>query len=1007
MRELNLSNNMRNFILVFLCLSIFACSTEKKNQPKLSKEHQKALDDFQLMDGFEIEMVAAEPLVADPVAMEIDEDGNWFVLEMPGYPLDLSKTGQVRKLLDTNGDGYPDKSEIFVDSLTLPMGIMKWKKGIIVADAPNILYFEDTNGDNNADKREVILTGFSLSNPQHNMNSPKFGLDNWIYLGHSGSINSFAYEYLFGDKGSDIRYPSNSKANVLPKNGNGRNVRFKPDSFGLESMSGETQYGHTFDPWGHRFYTDNADHLYHEVLDARYTSTNPNLVIPEAMEKIPDHGDACEVYPISENPNHQLLTDVGVVTSSCGITWYDGGAFGKDFSQVTFVGEPVHNLVHADIIEAKGSTFSGKRLLEKKEFLASKDPWFRPVNFYVGPDGALYVIDYYRQLIEHPEWMSEEVNKSGALYNGKTKGRIYRITKKGSAGMNWMNETHVSKESSEKLVELLQSDNGWFRKTAQRLLFHRKDLKVVPALQEIIANKEAEASVPALWLLSDWGKLSPEDLINALANKTAGVRENALKIADQQWALPAFVSNKELKESLIQTAKDPDARVRFQWLCSSAFFAFPEAVALRSGILNQDIDDHWVGVAAIAASKNSELDLLKGAISHFGNKPSEGKENFFAYVAAALMKKQDMSFLPLTSDNQVSNDWWQAALLKGVANYANYAEKKIALDENQKNALAKSFLISPNKNMRHAITGVFKAVGLPVDKTFTKEVFAKFSSSHDATFQEDALAMLSLPKDPTFTTKLVSFITNSTSESIQLASLKALPNQISSKEIAQINQVYQQMKMPSRKAWIRYQIVNEKYMIPLLKEIANKNIPKSDLEWPQFVELMNSYDANIRKLAREVLAISEDRKAVLQNYLPAADMAGNAEKGKEIFKANCTVCHQIKGVAGVSFGPDLSTLKSRNALSIITEIINPNNSIADKYGNWDLQMSDGSRLSGIITSENENSLSLKQMGGSVQVIEKYRIKSRVSSKVSAMPNGLDANIKLQDMADLVAFIKGI
>lgn len=998
---------MRNIILLCLCLSVLACSTEKKNVPTLSKEHQKALDDFQIMDGFEIEMVAAEPLVADPVAMEIDEDGNWFVLEMPGYPLDLSKTGQVRKLMDTNGDGYPDKSEVFVDSLTLPMGIMKWKKGIIVADAPNILYFEDTNGDNKADKREVILTGFSLSNPQHNMNTPKFGLDNWIYLGHSGSINSFAYEYLFGDKGSDIRYPANPKANILPKNGNGRNVRFKPDSFGLESMSGETQYGHTFDPWGHRFYTDNADHLYHEVLDARYTSTNPNLVIPEAMEKIPDHGDACEVYPISENPNHQLLTDVGVVTSSCGITWYDGGAFGRDFSQVTFVGEPVHNLVHADIIESKGSTFSGKRLLEKKEFLASKDPWFRPVNFYVGPDGALYVIDYYRQLIEHPEWMSEEVNKSGALYNGKTKGRIYRITKKGSAGMNWMNETHLSKESSEKLVELLQSDNGWFRKTAQRLLFHRKDVSVAPALKEIIAKKEAEASVPALWLLSDWGKLTPEDLVSALENKTAGVRENALKIADHQWSLPAFASNKELTQSLIQTAKDTDARVRFQWLCSSAFFTFPEAVALRSNILNQDIDDHWVGVAAIAASKGSEMSLLKDAITHFGNKPSEGKENFFAYVAAALMKKQDVSFLPLTSDAQVSNDWWQAALLKGLANYAEYAEKKISLDENQKNALAKSFLISPDTKMRHAIIGVFKAVGLPTDKTFAKQVFAKFSVSQDAKFQEDALALLTLQKDPAFTSKLIAFIRTSTSESIQLASIKALPNQISAQEMAQINQVYQQMKMPSRKAWIRYQVVNEKYMIPLLKEIANKNIPKTDLEWPQFVELMNSYDANIRKLAREVLAISEDRKAVLQNYLPAADMAGNAAKGKEIFKANCTACHQIKGVTGVSFGPDLSTLKSRNALSIITEIINPNNSIADKYGNWDLQLSDGTRLSGIITSENDNSLSLKQMGGTVQTIEKYLIKSRVSSKVSAMPNGLDANIKLQDMADLVAFIKGI
>ncbi|RXK48945.1 PVC-type heme-binding CxxCH protein [Aquirufa rosea] len=998
---------MHKLILFFICLSFFACSTEKKHTPQLSKEQQKALDDFKIMDGFEIEMVAAEPLMADPVAMEIDEDGNWFVLEMPGYPLDLSKTGQVRKLMDTNGDGYPDKSEVFVDSLTLPMGIMKWKKGIIIADAPNILYFEDTNGDNKADKKEVILTGFSLSNPQHNMNSPKFGLDNWIYLGHSGSINSFAYEYLFGDKGSDIRYPSNPKAPFLPKNGNGRNVRFKPDSFGLESMSGETQYGHTFDPWGHRFYTDNADHLYHEVLDARYTSTNPNLVIPEAMEKIPDHGDACEIYPISENPNHQLLTDVGVVTSSCGITWYDGGAFGKDFDKVTFVGEPVHNLVHADIIESKGSTFSGKRLLEKKEFLASKDPWFRPVNFYVGPDGALYVIDYYRQLIEHPEWMSEEVNKSGALYNGKTKGRIYRITKKGSNSMNWMNETHVSKESSEKLVELLQSENGWFRKTAQRLLFHRKDLSVVPALQEIVSKKEAEASVPALWLLSDWGKLRPEDLVSALDNPSAGVRENALKIADHLWNSPAYSSNKELTQSLIKTAKDSDARVRFQWLCSSAFFTFPEAVALRSSILNQDIDDHWVGVAAIAASKGSELDLLKGAIKNFGNKPSEGKENFFAYIAAALMKKQDVSFIPLTSDIQVSNDWWQAAMLKGLAQYAEYAEKKISLDENQKNALAHSFLISPDSKMRRAIIAVFKAVGLPTNKAFTQEVYAKFSGSQEAKFQEDALALLSLQKDPAFTAKLVSFICTSGSESVQLASIKALPNQISAKEMAQVNQVYQQMKIPSRKAWIRYQIVNEKYMTPLLKEIANKNIPKTDLEWPQFVELMNSYDASVRKLAREVLAISEDRKAVLQNYLPAAEMAGNPSRGKEIFKSNCTVCHQIKGVSGVSFGPDLSTLKSRNALSIITEIINPNNSIADKYGNWDLQLSDGSRLSGIITSENDNSISLKQMGGAVQTIEKNRIKSRIASKVSAMPNGLDANIKLQDMADLVAFIKGI
>ena len=191
---------MKKFILG---ISLLLLGCQEKQRPNLAQtpELQKALQSIQVLEGFEVELVAAEPLVEDPVAMEIDEDGNWYVAEMPGYPLDLSKKGQIRKLIDTNDDGYPDKSIVFADGLTLPMGVMRWEKGILVADSPNILYFEDTDGDQKADKREVVLTGFSLSNPQHNMNTPKFGIDNWIYLGHSGAINSFTYEDIFGDKG--------------------------------------------------------------------------------------------------------------------------------------------------------------------------------------------------------------------------------------------------------------------------------------------------------------------------------------------------------------------------------------------------------------------------------------------------------------------------------------------------------------------------------------------------------------------------------------------------------------------------------------------------------------------------------------------------------------------------------------------------------------------------------------------------------------------------------------
>ena len=992
---------------LILGISLLLIGCQEKQRPNLAvtPELQKALQSIQVLDGFEVELVAAEPLVEDPVAMEIDEDGNWYVAEMPGYPLDLSKKGQIRKLIDTNDDGYPDKSIVFADSLTLPMGLMRWKKGILVADSPNILYFEDTDGDQKADKREVILTGFSLSNPQHNMNTPKFGIDNWIYLGHSGAINSFSYENIFGDKGTEITFPNKPNAAFLPKNGNGRNVRFKPDSYQVESLSGETQYGHTTDPWGRRFYTDNANHLFHEVIDARYVNANKNLVIADAMEKIPDHGNACEIYPISENPNHQLLTDVGVVTSSCGITWYDGGAFGEKYNKVTFVGEPVHNLVHADIIESLGATFQGKRLVEKKEFLASKDPWFRPVNFYVGPDGALYVVDYYRQLVEHPEWMSEEVNKSGALYNGSTKGRIYRITKKGAGPMDWMKSVKLSAASSADLVQFLTHENGWYRRTAQRLLFDRKDKSATPLLKELLADDKALGSVQALWLLHDSGSLDAKDLTNALGSSTEGIRENALQVADRMIDKPGFANNPALQKQLVGLADDPSARVRFQWLCSSSFLHLPNSAALRAKILAKDIEDPWAGIAAIASSEGSEEALLESSARTLGASPSKGKSLFFSYLAATLVKKGDPAFISLAIDQNPSNDWWQAAIWYGVATLIKEAGVPFPLEEKQKEALLTSFLQTQQADLRKSIVSLFNSVGLPAKSTQFGQLEQRFNQSKDAQFQKDALSLLALRGDAKFRSNLVHYVSSDSPTHLQVGAIESFTENLSAQELKAINAYYPSLKEPAKKAWIAFLLAHENLVKTLLQEVKKNNIKRSDLAWPQIVELMNYYDTGIRGLARSVLAIAEDRKAILQNYLPAADMAGNVQAGQKIFEANCTSCHVIKNLKGVDFGPNLNTLKSRNALSIITEIINPNNSIADKYGQWELELTNGTRLTGIITSENDQTIALKLMGGSVQNISKSSIKSRKDLRVSAMPNGLEANINVKAMADLLAYIK--
>jgi putative heme-binding domain-containing protein len=267
------------------------------------------------------------------------------------------------------------------------------------------------------------------------------------------------------------------------------------------------------------------------------------------------------------------------------------------------------------------------------------------------------------------------------------------------------------------------------------------------------------------------------------------------------------------------------------------------------------------------------------------------------------------------------------------------------------------------------------------------------------------LALLALSRSPKIQEQLIRLISSKNPVHLQVAAIKSLPNKLNPQELKQVNLFYGSLEDKAKKAWIKYLLFNENYVTTLLQEVKKNNIKRSDLAWPQIVELMNYYDTGVRALARSVLAIAEDRKAILQNYLPAADMVGDVAAGQKVYETNCNSCHKIKNLPGVEFGPNLNTLKSRNALSIITEIINPNNSIADKYGQWEVELVDGSRLSGIITSENDQSIALKLMGGTVQNISKSQIKSKKDTRLSAMPNGLEGNINVKEMANLLAFIK--
>ena len=341
----------------------------------------------------------------------------------------------------------------------------------------------------------------------------------------------------FGDTGAKITFPNKENAPSLPENAYERAVRFQPDQLKLEMLSGSTQFGYSFDDWGHLFYTSNANHLFHEVIAARYLVGKEDLPLRSTTQYLPEYGPGAEIYPITDNPEHQVLTDVGTITSSCGVTVYQGGSFSEAYNGVVFIAEPVHNLIHTDILVENGATYHAKRQFEQQEFLASKDSWFRPVNFYIGPSGDLYVIDYYRQYIEHPEWMAKEIVESGQLYNGLDKGRIYRITLKDKPSTS--SEADFTKMTIEQMIPLLESPNIWWRRNAQRLLVQSKDVNLGPQLIEFTKSTSSPIGfVHGLWTLEGLGLFDPALLGQAINHAHSGVIENALKILElhpEEW----------------------------------------------------------------------------------------------------------------------------------------------------------------------------------------------------------------------------------------------------------------------------------------------------------------------------------------------------------------------------------------------------------------------------------------------------------------------------------------
>ncbi|MEX2302250.1 MAG: PVC-type heme-binding CxxCH protein [Bryobacterales bacterium] len=965
---------------------------------------EEALKTLQIQDNFQIDLYAAEPDIVDPVAMEIDEHGRIYVVESSGYPLDTeSGAGRVKLLVDTNNDGKPDRTTLFADHLTLPTGVMAWKKGILVTDAPNVLYLEDTDGDGKADIREPLLEGFAFTNPQHTVSSPVYGLDNWIYLSHEGYARAVVFSEKFGDLGNEIHFTGKTDGPRLPVER--RSVRFRPQDFALEYMAGASQYGQAFDPWGQVFTHDNSNHARHEVIAARYYQRNPALRVGQTWHNMSDHGNAAEVYPITIHPRFEILTEAGQITSACGLTRYLGGAFPPGFENVSFVAEPVHNLVHADVWSDEGATFKAQRKYEGKEFLASSDAWFRPVNFYIGPDGALYLLDYYRQVIEHPEWTSAETYESEDIYHGNQQGRIYRITPQG--GLPAFHDIKLGGASDEELAAELANPNIWWRRNAQRLLVDRSPDAVVPLLNRMaVENAAATARVHALWTLDGMGRLEPFLIEQALADAEPGVRRNAVILAESR-----LTSQPNLVKKLLAMGGDADSKVRLQLLLTLGYVDSREARALRERLLFADIEDRWVQVAALSWPASQAGSLFSKAIGPQGlsaNK-TEGREVFFRQVAAVIGASGDAQAIRSVLAERPGPAWWRAAALRGLADGFQAGGAGTKAPPGTQETLLKAYERG-EPDVRRAALGVLReappeASNRAFQAALTKAVEMAQDNAADESQRADALALIALGDPAPHLEMIERLITSQQPEAVQVAAAGALAEVKGDGPARFVLENWKSMTSPVRTDAAEVFYRDDASTAMLVDALEQGTVQPWMLVFRHRRRLIMHQDAALRERARRLLTEPEqDRKAVVDRYQVALEREGDAALGKQVFERACSKCHRLAGV-GVEVGPDLATVQSRPASVVLVDILVPNKAIAQTFESYVVETTDGRMLDGVIGPQSPTFVTLRRENGEEDVIQRSDIKSMRATDLSAMPGDLETLVNEEEMADLIRYIK--
>jgi putative membrane-bound dehydrogenase-like protein len=936
---------------------------------------QQSLAAIRLRDGLRAELVVAEPLVVDPVAIAFGPDGKLWVAEMNDYPAgkdgDYKPGGRVRLLEDTGGDGQYDKSTVFLDNIPFPTGVTVWRKGVLICAAPDILYAEDTDGDGKADVVRKVFTGFGTGNYQARVNSLEYGLDGWVY----GSCGMFGGRIQGFPLKEGVPKPA-------PVNLGDRDFRCKPDLGLIEPATGRTQQGRVRDDWGNWFGCDNSTLCRHYPLADHELRRNPHAAQPPSGVLVPAGPDPNRLYPIQKDLQlFKLSGPPGRTTAACGLGIYRDDLLGKEFTGNAFVCEPVNLLVHRMVLSPRGSTFVSHRAKgeETSEFLASTDTWFRPVQVQTGPDGALWVVDMYRYVIEHPRWIPPAELAKVDLRAGSTMGRIYRILPMDAKPRA---QPRLDKLDAAGLVAALDSANGWQRDMASQLLLWRGDRSTIKPLQRMAADSpRAEARLHALCVLDGLGGLTPAAVRRALADKDPGVRRHAVRLSG-----PLVNASPDLGVALGKLTADAVAQVRLQLAYALGEWRDARAGRALAALAVRHADDAYLTAAVLSSVHRDNLgSLLTGVFVEGADRPPpERLVERVLGVAAALGDRTTLPNLLRKACTPAAGGFTslQLAALGGVLDALQRRGQRLEaiadapLCEQVRRALdrARTTAADPKAGEAERLSAT-RVLGLDV-------------AGRDADLA--ALGKLLAPQH---------------SPALQSAALVALGRIADERVAAALTARWKSYspalrpqvldRLLSRDAWLRH----------LLAAIAKNDVPAAHIDAGRRQRLLAHKDAQVRARAAKVFAgaADPDRRKVLDAYRAALKQPGDRARGKAVFLKNCAACHRLHG-DGHEVGPDLAALANKSAEYLLTEILDPNRNVDTRYVDYIATTHDGRTFTGILASETATGIVLRGQEGREQTLLRTELESLHSTGKSLMPEGLEKTITQQEMADMLAYL---